>query len=160
MTLSSSNLDVPRWWRASSSTSASSPGFLPPPDVKVLMGVGSLLGRDSRYFPSELLGQATARGATVSSGGDTRRPRTGSLSRWEEWAHRETTTNTATHGATLKRATSSGAAAATTNTGDDNDENDDLELEAEDDEEDMEDYTMNYYESEGDSDGDDAEATF
>jgi hypothetical protein len=164
----SANVDVPRYFHGGDgSNGRNQPRHPQKPDVRVLSALGKL-GTDPRYFPAELLpshdpprSQRKKRKLTNAASNWSRNNGGGKSTRWEELAQRETTTAAGANAA--EEDVNAGVAAKTgkaTELEEQDDEDAADDLPAEDEEEDLEDYTKDYYESEGESDGGDAEATF
>lgn len=130
------------------------------PDVAVLESIGSM-ATDSQYIPEELMLQASS-GRKLSASGRKHDVATGAsvktasnLNELEEREQARTTGKARGTGATATAAATSAPASTTAVS------NEDEQHQADDqEEEEIEDYTMNYYASEEETDGGDAEATF
>lgn len=138
------------------------------PDVRVLSALGKL-GTDPKYFPVELLPshdppvdrrrQSKKRKLANATSNWSRS--NGKSTRWEELAQRETTIGAGTNAAEEDALAGAGAQPGKATELEEQDDEDGVDdLPAEEEEEDLEDYTKDYYESEGESDGGDGEATF
>jgi hypothetical protein len=149
------------------------------PDVDVLASLGRL-GTDPRHFPAELLpsldpqpqqlAPQEQRKRQAERNGVPGQSRNNKSTRWEELAHRETITAevgdpdsivSVSHTNSKHESQQAPTAVVTGPGGGEPDEVDAAEeLPREDEEEELEDYTKDYYESEGESDDGDGEATF